>query len=133
MKSSKIKTYKYFIIAIILLVFQVSFVYAADLGDWEIYLDDTAGINGAGYNVEATSFEVYVGVITRAALSLLGIIFLLLMVYGGYLWMTDRGNTDQVEKAKKLISAAIIGLIIVIGAYVISHFVVEMLTKDTLQ
>ena len=131
MKNSKIKIYKYLIVFIVLLVFLTSPVYAADLSNWKGYLDDTAV--GSGYNTDATSFEVYVGVITRTALSLLGIIFLLLMVYGGYLWMTDRGNTDQVEKAKKLISAAIIGLIIVVGAYVISYFVVEMLTADTLQ
>ncbi|RLC39035.1 hypothetical protein DRH27_00730 [Candidatus Falkowbacteria bacterium] len=132
MKNSKTEKFKYLIIFIILFLFQISFVYADNLNNWQENLEDTAGFEGAGYKTEDVSFEVYVGVITRTALSLLGIVFILLMVYGGYLWMTDRGNNDQVDKAKKLITAAVIGLIIVVGAYVISYFVVEKLTTGTL-
>jgi hypothetical protein len=55
------------------------------------------------------------------------------MIYGGYLWMLDRGNEKQVEKAKNLIQAAIIGLAIVVAAYAISIFVVSLLSANLLK
>jgi len=67
-----------------------------------------------------------------AFLSVLGIIFLVLMLYGGYLWMTDRGNDDSVKKAKNVIQAAIIGLAIVLISFSISYFVITKLGDATL-
>lgn len=67
-----------------------------------------------------------------ALLGLLGIFFLLLMIYGGFLWMTDMGNSDKVEKARKIITAAIIGLIIVAMSYAISFFVIDAISKGIL-
>ncbi len=63
------------------------------------------------------------GVAINAALTLVGLFFLMLMVYAGYLWMTARGEADQVEKAKKIIIGALIGLVIVLSAYAITVFV----------
>ena len=69
-----------------------------------------------------------IGQIISAGLGLLGIVFLILMLYGGYLWMTARGVEEKVDKAKDLITAAIIGLIIIVGAYAIANLVVVALT-----
>jgi hypothetical protein len=70
-----------------------------------------------------------IGQVIGAALSFIGILFFGLMIYGGFLWMTARGNEQKVEKAKELIIAAVIGLIIVMSAYAITAFVGEALTK----
>jgi hypothetical protein len=64
-----------------------------------------------------------VGIVINAMLTLVGLFFLILMVYAGYLWMTARGEADQVEKAKKIIVGALIGLVIVLSAYAITVFV----------
>lgn len=74
-----------------------------------------------------------VGTIITTALSLLGVIFLVLMIYGGFLWMTARGDEAQVTKAKDLMQAAIIGLVVVISAYAISYFVISTLSTGTLK
>ncbi len=74
-----------------------------------------------------------IGRIVGAALSFIGIIFFILMIYGGVLWMTARGNDQQVEKAKDLIVAAIVGLIIVFIAYAITAFIGKSLTYSTTQ
>lgn len=66
-----------------------------------------------------------VGNIIGAALSLIGVIFFILMVYGGFLWMTARGDAQIVTKAKDSIIAAIIGLIVVLGSFAITNFVFE--------
>jgi TRAP-type C4-dicarboxylate transport system permease small subunit len=68
-----------------------------------------------------------VGYIISVFLSLLGILFFILIVYGGYLWMTSYGNETKVTKAKELIINAAIGLVIIIAAYTISSFVITKL------
>jgi len=87
---------------------------------------------GSGYNPDNT-FDSMVGQIIMTGLSLLGIIFLVLIIYAGYLWMTATGNEEKVSKAKSIMTMAIIGLIIVLSAYAISYFVLSSLTGEALQ
>lgn len=72
--------------------------------------------------------EAVIGNLIQSALSLLGVFFFGYMVWAGYLWMTARGEEEQITKAKKMLSNAIIGLAITLGAYAISIFVVSRLT-----
>ncbi|MFH1170965.1 MAG: pilin [bacterium] len=57
-------------------------------------------------------------------LGLLGIIAVIMILVGGFQWMTAAGNEEKVEKAKKIISAAIVGLIIILLAWAIVNFVI---------
>lgn len=61
--------------------------------------------------------------IVGSVLSFVGVLFLALVIYGGFLWMTARGNQQQVEKAKNLIIQAVIGVVIVLSAYIITSFI----------
>src|SRR3989338_6033650 len=61
---------------------------------------------------EAPGIEEIIGNIIQAALIMIGTIFLVLIVYGGYLWMTARGNQEQVKKAKDIVIQASIGLVL---------------------
>ena len=81
----------------------------------------------AGYDPE-NNIDSMVGKMIFTALSLLGIIFLILLIYAGYLWMTASGNEQQVEKAKSMITAAMIGLIIVLSAYSILILLVHIIS-----
>ena len=65
----------------------------------------------------------YLGTILAALLSFLGVIFMLLSIYAGFLWMTARGNDDQVRKAQKILQTSITGLVIVALAYGITRLV----------
>ena len=67
--------------------------------------------------------QVIVDVI-KIALSLIGTVFLVLVVYSGVLWMTAGGNEESVGKAKKLLFQGVIGLIIVLSAYGITQFII---------
>lgn len=73
--------------------------------------------------------KVLVGEFIKAALTLVGIIFFVLMVYAGFLWMTAHGKEEQIETARKIIIAAVIGLAIVVGAYAITNFIVKAAVK----
>lgn len=94
-----------------------------NLNDAGKQLNKVAGEQGAGYSEASGDIGNFTGILINSALTLVGLIFLVLMVYGGYLWMTDRGNEDQVDKAKKIITAAIIGIAIIMGAYAITQYV----------
>ncbi|MBI4812329.1 hypothetical protein HY798_02700 [Candidatus Falkowbacteria bacterium] len=124
----------FIIILMSFIFFGVFSVQAANLKDaFSLdYLNKTAG-DGAGYNTGKTDPTDIISTIIQIALSFLGVIFLVLMIYGGYLWMTASGNEQQVEKAKGMIKNALIGLIIVIAAYAISYFVVSKLGTATLK
>ncbi|MDP2684124.1 MAG: hypothetical protein Q8P20_03635 [bacterium] len=63
--------------------------------------------------------------IIQWALGLLGLIAVVMVLYGGFTWMTAGGNEEKISKAKKIISAAVIGLIIVLLAWAIIIFVVD--------
>lgn len=90
-------------------------VFAQDFG-----LGATAGAAGLKSNA---SVPTLIGNIIGTALSMIAVIFFILMVYGGFLWMTAHGNNDQVKKAQDTIIAAVIGIIIVLGSYAITNFV----------
>ena len=57
------------------------------------------------------------------ALSILASIFVILVIVAGFQWMTAGGNEEKISKAKKNISNAVIGLIIVLSAYAITWFI----------
>lgn len=69
--------------------------------------------------------------IVKTLLSLLGIIFLVLTVYAGFLWMTAAGDPKQVDKAKDIIKMAVIGLAVILLAYSITLFVTYWLQVAT--
>lgn len=67
----------------------------------------------------------------NVALSLLGIIAVVIVLAGGFFWMTAGGNEERLEKAKQLIFGGVIGLAIILSAYAIVLFVVDKLTEAT--
>ncbi len=82
---------------------------------------DTAGITD-------TTLSQSVGRLIKVALSLVGTVFLVLTIYAGILWMTAQGNEEQVTKAQGIIKTATIGLMVVIGAYGLTVFVLLGIT-----
>ena len=71
------------------------------------------------------------GSVIRILLGFLGIIAVIIILYGGFKWMTAAGNEDQVGQAKKMIGAGVIGLVIILAAFAIANFVVNALYNAT--
>ncbi len=69
--------------------------------------------------------------IIQWALGLLGLVAVVMILIGGFQWMTAGGNEEKVASAKKIISAAVIGLIIVLLAWAIVIFVVSTASDVT--
>ncbi|MFH1047918.1 MAG: pilin [Patescibacteria group bacterium] len=90
------------------------------------------GINYAqAIGLGSEDVRTTVGRVIRAFMGLLGIVAVLLILYGGFKWMTAGGNEDQVGEAKKIIISGVIGLIIIMSAYAIATFVVNAIVNGT--
>ena len=61
-------------------------------------------------------------------MALIGLIFVCLVIYAGYLWLTSAGNEEKIKKAKDIMFAGIIGIAIILSAYVITLIVIHQLT-----
>lgn len=60
----------------------------------------------------------------KAVLSLVATIFFALMVYAGIRWMTAMGEPTRVEHAKKVMTAGLIGAVVVSASYAIVQFII---------
>lgn len=87
-------------------------------------LVDIFGVR-AGYQSGPKEPEVVIGTIIQGLFVVIGVIFGLLIIYGGFLWMTARGNEDYIKKAKGILETAIIGFVLVAGAYAISSYIID--------
>lgn len=72
-----------------------------------------------------TDIRVVIANIIRVFLGLLGVIALILVLYGGFVWMTAAGNEEKIATAKKLLMNAAIGLAIILSAYSITVFIMS--------
>jgi hypothetical protein len=78
-----------------------------------------------------TDLGILVGNFINAALGLLGIVLVVIVIYAGFLWMTAQGNDEKVKQAKKMITNAVIGLVLIFAAYAITTFVVTAIDNAT--
>lgn len=62
--------------------------------------------------------------VIKYLMTFLGIIAVAIILLGGFRWMTAAGNEDKVSEAKKILSAGVVGLIIILAAFAIVNFVV---------
>lgn len=90
-----------------------------------------SGLNSAaktaGYETGAnsTSVEGIISQVLFTILGLVGIIFFGYLIYGGYIWMTSRGNEERIKEANNTLVNAILGLLVTLGAYAISYFLIS--------
>lgn len=97
------------------------------------YTADDAGSFLAQTNAKVGAAQMnytdFISKIVQAGLGIVGLVFFILIFYGGYLWLAARGKDEDIKKAQSTIIAAIIGLMIVVGSYVLTNFVFGRLVK----
>jgi len=75
--------------------------------------------------------RVIVADVINVILGFLGVVAVILILAGGFMWMTAAGNEDKVATAKKLMIAGVVGLVIVLASFGIANFVVNTLLEAT--
>ena len=84
---------------------------------------------GSFAGLASQDLKLTIANIVRIVLGFLGILTVVFILYAGFLWMTSGGNEDKIDSAKKLISAAVVGLVIILASYAIASFVAGNLSK----
>lgn len=110
--------------------FIILFVSLGILSSVSVFAADSYGLVSAGekaglskLTISNQSIPQFAGEVVGTGLSLIGIVFFLLMLYAGIRWMIAMGKSEDVQKAKDILEAAAIGLVIVLSAYAITQFV----------
>lgn len=99
---------------------------------------DSSGLNSTAegaYGEQVTNdanrnLGTFIGkYIIQPVIGLTGIVFLVLTVYAGMMWMTAAGDAKRIQKAKDILIASITGAVIIASAYAIVGFVIGALAQ----
>lgn len=71
------------------------------------------------------------GRIIEAFLAAAGVVALIFVIWGGFLWLTSAGNTDKIKKGRDTLLWAILGLAAIFLSYVVLNFVLSVLAGAT--
>jgi hypothetical protein len=96
-------------------------------------IPDNGGLDTLQGNVKLGSDINIIDTIARIinfVLGFLGIIALVIILIAGFQWMTAAGNEEKITTAKKMLGAAVIGLVIILASFAIANFVVANLSKN---
>ena len=89
----------------------------------------TAAFGSSMTSGENAKLSYFIGNnIIKPVFGLIGVIFFMLMVYAGMLWMTAQGDPKKVEKAKDILITSVIGAVIVAASYILTNAVFNAIT-----
>ena len=71
--------------------------------------------------------------IIQTMLGILGVVFVILIIYSGFAWMTSAGDAEKIKGAQGHLRNAVIGAGIVIGAQIITYWVLYNITDAALR
>jgi len=76
-----------------------------------------------------TDLPSAMGNIMRIVLGFLGLVCAVIIIAGGFKWMTSSGDETKIAEAKKLMVAGIVGIIIVVLAYAVAAYLTARITE----
>lgn len=96
---------------------------------WETVKNGGLGEIGNVYQGGDTPKDIRMTIIDmiNIALGVLGILFMIIIIIGGFKIMMSGGNEENITSAKKMIAIGTIGLAIILLSYVIANFIIENL------
>ena len=71
------------------------------------------------------------GQVVQGVLGFIGVLFIVMIIYGGFVWMTAGGDSGKVQKAKDTIIKATIGIVIILSSYIIVFYIISKLYQQT--
>ncbi len=92
------------------------------------FAGELAELNSDGFDsslTQSTDFREYVLLVVNFALGFLGLIAVIIVIYGGVLYVTAGGEEENTQKGKKAIQYAVIGLLIVLGSFAFVNTVIR--------
>lgn len=134
MKIIKLKNYK-IVLLIIFCLGQLTFltvpiIQAGELWDLQEGKDEIPTAFGYSTGQEPTDIRTVIVRVVRVFLTFIALIFVIIIIYAGWKWMTAAGNQDRVAEAKRQIIAGAIGFFIIAAAYALTFFVIYIMEKQ---
>lgn len=86
----------------------------------------------APYFAKEEGLALLIATLWKTAFMIGGIITLLYFVLGGLTWVTAGGDKANSEKAKSMITDAVIGLVVLAGSFALIKFIDSILGTDIL-
>jgi len=86
------------------------------------------GIKPTDYDNKECGFIAFLQLfinISQFILGIVGSLALLFFVYGGITFLTSAGSAERIAQGKRTLIAAVIGIAIVMGSYVVINFIVS--------
>lgn len=98
---------------------------SGNISDYD-YFEDTTDLELGDADLIDTAVNLI-----NIVLGLLGLVAVVIIMLGGFKWMTAQGSEDKIGEAQNLIKGGVIGLAIVLFSYAIARFVVDKLSDAT--
>lgn len=113
---------------VLLLLFVLSTIGAALLLPEVAWAQDRFGVNfGANAGLGTQDVRETIVNIIRISLGILGVVALIIILYGGFVWMTAGGRQERIDQAKKILINATIGLVIIFMAFALVQYIFNTL------
>ncbi|PLX26658.1 hypothetical protein C0583_06505 [Candidatus Parcubacteria bacterium] len=135
------KNIKYIFSLVLVLIFSLNVLLpvaqANSLWESQVGMGTESGDVGYQYGERGSASDVkdvraFMADLINIFLGFLGIIFLVLIIYGGFLWMNASGDEAKITKAKSILVTGIIGLVVIMASFAIATFVIEKIYNATL-
>lgn len=98
-------------------------------------LNETAGAANISQTAEGvsptTGLSIFLGVTINYLFGAVAIVFIVIILIGGYLWMAARGSQEQIDKAKKFVTNGFFGLMVIFLSYALVFLILAALSNST--
>jgi len=94
------------------------------------FASDVTGIGTANPGLGEADVKDIVKNIITVILGFLGLVSVVIILIGGFMWMTAGGNDDRIKKGRQFIINGVIGLVIILAAYAIAQWVINTIQND---
>jgi len=114
---------KVFIILLIITSLAGGFITAKPVSAFQIMPDcDLKSVKDGGRPCEVDDFLRLALQLIQFMLGITGSLALLFFVYGGFTMLISAGNTEKVQHGKDIVTAAAIGVLVVLASWMIINF-----------
>ncbi|MDO8598617.1 MAG: pilin [bacterium] len=110
-------------------IFVLGFVFAFFLVAAPVFALETGLGFGTATGLSTQDIRVTIAKIIRVIIGILGIIALIVVLAGGFMWMTSGGEEEKIAKGKKILTNGAIGLVIIFLSFSITQFIISRLTS----
>ncbi|PIR12940.1 hypothetical protein COV49_03805 [Candidatus Falkowbacteria bacterium CG11_big_fil_rev_8_21_14_0_20_39_10] len=133
MKSTTKQLLSFFVLLAILFGVQLVLIQATHPAQAQSLWDQQAETKIIGENAWGGDTpkdpKIITAIVVRRFLEFLGIVFLILIIMGGFKYMTAQGNEENVTEALDQIKQGVIGLVIMLAAWSITLYVTKYITR----